>query len=66
MMMHLKHKARIVPSMFDRWLELWRETARETLDEQGAVAVIAKADRIAESLQLGMFFKLPPRGAAAA
>jgi hemoglobin len=52
--------------MFDRWLELWRETARETLDEQGAVAVIAKADRIAESLQLGMFFKLPPRGAAAA
>jgi hemoglobin len=66
MMMDLKHKARIVPSMFDRWLELWRETARETLDEQGAVAVIAKADRIAESLQLGMFFKLPPRGAAAA
>ncbi|HET6534951.1 MAG TPA: group III truncated hemoglobin [Sphingomicrobium sp.] len=65
MMMHLKHVARIRPVMFDRWLELWRETARESLNEVGAVAVIAKAERIAESLQLGMFFKLEPRGAAA-
>lgn len=66
MMMHLKHVARIRPDMFDRWLELWRETASELLDEEGAAAVAAKADRIAESLQLGMFFKLEPRGAAAA
>ena len=66
MMMHLKHVARIRPDMFDRWLELWRETASELLDEEGAAAVAAKAERIAESLQLGMFFKLEPRGAAAA
>ena len=66
LMMHLKHIARIRPEMFDRWLELWRETAIETLDEAGATGVIAKAERIAESLQLGMFFKLEPRGAAAA
>jgi hemoglobin len=66
MMMHLKHVARIRPAMFDRWLELWRETAGEVLDEDGAAAVSAKANRIAESLQLGMFFKLEPRGAAAA
>jgi len=66
LMMHLKHIARIRPDMFDRWLELWRETARGTLDEAGAAGVIAKAERIAESLQLGMFFKLEPRGAAAA
>jgi hemoglobin len=66
MMMHLKHIAQIRPEMFDRWLELWRETARETLDEQGAAGVIGKAERIAESLQLGMFFRLQPRGAAAA
>jgi hemoglobin len=64
-MMHLKHIARIRPQMFERWLELWRETAREVLDETGAAAVIGKAERIAESLQLGMFFKLEPRGAAA-
>jgi len=66
MMMHLKHIARIRPEMFDRWLELWRETARELLDQAGAEAVIGKAERIAESLQLGMFFKLEPRGNVAA
>ena len=63
---HLKHRGAIRPAMFDRWLELWRETARETLDERGAAGVIAKAERIAESLQLGMFFKPEPRGAVAA
>jgi len=63
---HLKHREAIRPEMFERWLELWRETARETLDEHGAAGVIATAERIAESLQLGMFFKLEPRGAAAA
>jgi hemoglobin len=66
MMAHLKHVAAIRPAMFERWLELWRETARETLDEHFAAGVTAKAERIAESLQLGMFFKLQPRGAAAA
>lgn len=66
MMMHLKHIARIRPDMFARWLELWRETAAEILDEAGAAAVIAKAERIAESLQLGMFFRLEPRGNVAA
>jgi len=63
---HLRHREAIRPAMFDRWLELWRETASETLDEEGAAGVIAKAERIAESLQLGMFFKLEPRGVVAA
>lgn len=66
MMMHLKHVVRIRPEMFVRWLELWRETSHELLDQKGAAAVTAKAERIAESLQLGMFFKLEPRGAVAA
>lgn len=66
LMMHLKHIARIRPDMFGRWLELWRETAGEVLDEAGAQAVIAKAERIAESLQLGMFFRLEARGNVAA
>jgi truncated hemoglobin YjbI len=52
--------------MFQRWLELWRETARETLDERGAAGVIGKAERIAESLQLGMFFNFEKGGAVAA
>jgi len=65
MAVHMKQKAAIEPSMFVRWLHLWRETAQEHLDERGAAAVIAKAERIAESLKLGMFFSLSPRGAAA-
>lgn len=56
---HLRHAARIQPEMFDRWLALWRETARELLDDGGAAAIIAKAERIAESLQLGLFFRMP-------
>ncbi len=63
---HLKHGDVIRPAMFERWLELWRETARENLDAVGAAGVIGKAERIAESLQLGMFFRLGPNGAVAA
>lgn len=66
MVAHMKHRSAIEPAMFDRWLELWRETAREVLNERGAAGVIAKAERIAESLQLGLFFKLEPRGSVAA
>ena len=63
---HLRHKGMIEASMFERWLGLWSETAREMLDADGADAVIAKANRIAESLQLALFFQLEPRGTAAA
>ena len=66
MVAHMKHKSTIEPAMFDRWLHLWRETARETLNKPAAAAIIGKAERIAESLQLGLFFKLQPRGEAAA
>jgi hemoglobin len=63
---HLKHLPDIEPVMFDRWLALWRETAVEELGAHSAVGIIAKAERIGESLQLGLFFRLPPAGAAAA
>lgn len=63
---HLRHRNEIRPPMFARWLELWFETAGETLDEAGVAGVIAKAERIAESLQMGMFFTLEDRGRAAA
>ena len=65
MIAHMKHRASIEPAMFDRWLELWGETAREILSEAAAAAIIMKAERIAESLQLGMFFQIQPRGEAA-
>ena len=64
---HLRHAGSIEPHMFDRWLSLWRETAAEELSPDAAAAVAAKADRIAESLKLGLYFKLPSkRGPVAA
>jgi hemoglobin len=57
---HMAHAKAIEPAMFDRWLELWRATARETLAPADAAAVIAKAERIAESLRLALFFRLAP------
>lgn len=39
---------------FDRWLELFRQTARETCSPEGAAHFIERAERIAESLELGI------------
>jgi hemoglobin len=55
---HLRHAAAIDPAMFDRWLDLWRRTARERLAPADAAAVIAKAERIAESLKLALYFRI--------
>ena len=64
---HMRHASSIRPEMFDRWLELWRETALETLGPDDAAAVVAKAKRIAESLKLALYFRIDPeRGRAAA
>lgn len=61
---HRLHLGRITPALFDRWLGLWRETTNEVMAPEAAAALQAKADRIAESLQLAMFFKLDPVHAA--
>jgi hemoglobin len=63
MMMHLKHKARISPELFGRWLALWARTADEVMPPDAAAAFKAKAERIAESLQLALFFRIGPGGA---
>ncbi len=60
---HARHRDTITPEMFTRWLALWSEVTRERLSPEGAAAMQAKAATIAESLQLGLFFKLEP-GAA--
>jgi hemoglobin len=67
-MMHLKHKPRITPALFERWLALWAETTDELLPPEAAAALQARAARIAESLQLALFFRLDPNpsGRAAA
>jgi hemoglobin len=63
---HLRQAGTIQPAMFDRWLELWRGTAAETLAPRDSASIIEKAERIAESLKLAMFFRIDPAGRAAA
>ena len=61
---HAKHRDAITPELFDRWLALWGQTARELMTPKAAVALEAKAARIAESLQLALFFRLDPQPVA--
>lgn len=56
---HFKHRSRLSPELFGRWLALWAETTAELMPAVAAAALQAKAGRIAESLQLALFFKLP-------
>lgn len=63
---HQKHKAAITPAMFDRWLAIWADTTSELLAPVAAAALQAKAARIAESLQLALFFRLDQPGRASA
>jgi hemoglobin len=55
---HLRHRDAITPELFGRWLALWGETARELMEPDAAAALEEKAGRIAESLQLALFFRL--------
>jgi hemoglobin len=55
---HVKHRDRITPALFDRWLALWEQTTNELMTPQAADALQDKARRIAESLKLAMFFRL--------
>jgi hemoglobin len=56
---HLRQKA-IRPAHFERWLALFGETAREIAPPEIAALFCARADNIARSLQLGMFFRPAP------
>jgi hemoglobin len=62
---HLRHASTIEPAMFDRWLDLWRETAARLLAPEDAAAIISKAERIAESLKLALYFRIEPGRQAA-
>ena len=53
--MHMKHP--IEPRFFERWLQLWRETVPEVFSPDVAAGFCAKAERIGESLKLGLFFR---------
>jgi hemoglobin len=50
---HRKHP--LTPLMFDRWLEIWGETAEAMFAPDVAALLKARAAMIAESLKLGVF-----------
>lgn len=64
--MHLLHADRIRPEMFDRWLGLWEMTTQEKLPPQSAVAMQAKARRIAGRLTAAIHGNRPGPAAPAA
>ncbi len=47
----------IEPEFFDRWLALWGATAAELFAPEQAGALVAKAERIGDSLKLALFFR---------
>jgi len=56
MLAHMRLKM-VRPEHFERWLSLFRQTARQTCPAEIADLFIGRAENIARSLQLGMFFK---------
>lgn len=55
MVAHMRLKS-VTPEHFDRWLALFEQTAREICDAETSDAFMLRAERIANSLKLGMFF----------
>ncbi|MCQ0990515.1 group III truncated hemoglobin [Jiella marina] len=54
---HLRHGDAIDPAMFERWLGIWRETTSDRFPPEAAALLQRKADRIADSLKAGLFFR---------
>lgn len=52
---HMKHS--LDPQFFERWLGLWAETAGEIFAPEPAAQFREKAERIAESLKLALFYR---------
>lgn len=53
--MHMAHVDKIVPKMFERWLELWTITTDELVAPELALQMQAKAARVASRLSSAMF-----------
>jgi hemoglobin len=63
MIAHMRLKM-ATPKHFERWLALFTETAAEICPSSAADAFVGRAQNIARSLQLGMFYRadrLPER-----
>jgi hemoglobin len=51
---HLKHRARMRPEMFDRWLALWRAATEAEMPPAIAAVMQAKAERIAQNFKFAL------------
>ena len=51
---HLKHRARITPAMFERWLALWREATNAEMPPAIAELMQVKAERIAQNFKFAL------------
>ncbi|MCR4264598.1 group III truncated hemoglobin [Nitratireductor sp. ZSWI3] len=58
---HLKLKT-VVPEDFAVWLGIFQETVDDLCEPEVATVFVERAQRIARSLQLAMFFRLPAAG----
>lgn len=58
------HLPDIQPAMFERWLALFGETCAELFEPELADAFRERAERIARSLRMGLFERLPARNRA--
>jgi len=56
MVAHVRHELHMTPDNFAHWLALWCETSADLLGPEAAAVFQEKAERIAESLQLGVQF----------
>ncbi|HKD46985.1 MAG TPA: group III truncated hemoglobin [Rhizomicrobium sp.] len=63
MLAHLRLKS-VTPAHFERWLALFRTTAHELFAPDIARSFIGRAENIAKSLQLGMFFRADAKPAS--
>ncbi len=53
---HMRLKG-VLPEHFERWLMLFRQTAREVCPADSADLFIDRAETIARGLQMGMFYR---------
>lgn len=58
---HLKLK-QVREEDFGIWLDIFRRTAADLCEPQVAAVFVERAERIAQSLKLAMFFRLPAAG----
>jgi hemoglobin len=58
---HLRQPG-LTPALFEQWLALFDATCRESFPPEAAQAFSERAHRIARSLRMGLFERLPPAG----